>query len=166
MKSLIPVFFGLTLIPGCSANEMINKTNEIRFDCAVNAAALENSAIVLDCQAINISEQTIKLLPWNTPIEGQLMGHYLIIENDQGESLDYRGIMVKRAAPTESDYAILEPGEVIDNSVDLTLSYSFCPDMQYKIDYSGTQWTTEGNEIKLWMPPVKFSSPSSIGECE
>ena len=50
----------------------------------------------------NVSAQPVSLLPWNTPLEGELTAD--IFDVSAGDvSLPYQGILIKRAAPTAAD---------------------------------------------------------------
>jgi len=70
----------------------------------------------------NVSERSIRLLPWNTPLEQELTANVFDISSE-GESVQYQGILLKRAAPVESDYTTLDPGERCENVVDLSAAY-------------------------------------------
>lgn len=165
MKRLIAVLLSPLVLSGCNANEMKTSSNEIRIACQANSSALAEGAVVLDCTARNESSRTLRLLPWNTPLEPQLRGRFLKVTNADGEQLNYRGMMVKRAAPTDDDYLILDPGQTVENSLDLTISYSFCPNTSYRINYDSQQWNAEGDEFKLRMPTVEFSTTEKFSPC-
>lgn len=166
MRSLLGLILSLVILPACNANKMKTSANQIHFNCGINAETLAQGAVVLDCVAINTSQQTIKLLPWATPLESRLRGRFLEVRNSSGEVLDYQGMMVKRAAPSVDDYLLIEAESPVKNSIDLTQSYSFSAKTSYRIDYSGQQWGTNSQEIKLWMPTVEFTTPANFGARE
>lgn len=155
----------MAFIQGCNASQMTSQQADILFNCTVDATGLAQGRVVLKCSASNLSGNTLRLLPWNTPLESRLMGRFLDITDQIGTSLAYQGLMVKRASPEDQDYIEIQAGEDLVNSLDLTISYSFCANRVYQISYSTEQYREDGSTIKLHMPTVAFSTTNSFNDC-
>ncbi|MEM7358516.1 MAG: hypothetical protein AAF431_05445 [Pseudomonadota bacterium] len=163
MKHVFIVLIGMASMQGCNASQMIAKDTDILFTCAVDAPAIASGRVILNCSASNVSGKPVRFLPWNTPLDSRLMGRFLDITSQDGEALEYQGMMVKRAAPIPSDYIKLQETEVRNNSLDLTISYDFNANNSYTISYSTDQVGEDGSVVKLYMPMVEFSTGDVIG---
>ena len=68
---------------------------------------------------------------FQTPFENSrnLTGDSFKISDDQGDSVNYKGIMKKRSAPSHAngDYMKVSPGTTISAETDLTHQYAFKP---------------------------------------
>lgn len=69
----------------------------------------------------NTGDTAYQVLGWDLPLEGEVT-EFLTVERD-GEVLRYDGRHVKRGEPVESDYVVLEPGETVSRTVDISESY-------------------------------------------
>lgn len=81
----------------------------------------------------NNSEEIIYILKWYTPLEG-MRSRFLNITFGK-EEIKYEGIMAKRSLPKAKHYICLKPQQSIDNTIDLTESYTFPYDGDYTIQY-------------------------------
>jgi len=80
----------------------------------------------------NISTSPVRILPWNTPLEGELTAD--IFDVSVGDvSLQYQGIMIKRVAPTDDDYITIAVGERREVVIDLAESYDMTATGTYRI---------------------------------
>lgn len=70
----------------------------------------------------NLTDDAIVILPWGTPMEAVLSADVFDVEH-QGDKLPYQGRMIKRSAPTESDYLTVPSGENLDFTVNLSQAY-------------------------------------------
>lgn len=129
------VVLALCLLYGCIADTMSQKviTPELQVGLQSVADVIqpeERAEILFYLE--NTSEQPIRILPWNTPLEGELTADIFDISVN-GESLLYQGIMIKRAAPTDADYTTFDPGERREVVVDLAESYPMSVPGSYSI---------------------------------
>ena len=83
----------------------------------------------------NLSTQSIKLLPWNTPLEGWF-NRYLKVTRD-GMPTRYQGAMVKRFAPGPDDFIAMAGQQTQQATVDLAQGYDMSAPGQYEIEFSG-----------------------------
>jgi hypothetical protein len=81
----------------------------------------------------NVSSEGLYVLAWFTPLEG-LAGDIFWVQRE-GVDLDYRGKMVKRAAPTAKDYVWIEAGASTSVEVDLAEGYDLAPAGQYAVQF-------------------------------
>lgn len=123
------------LLPGCIADTMNQKlpASDLRAGLRTVAATVNSSdkAEVL-FYLENVGDAPLVYLPWNTPLEGELTADVFDVSID-GVSLDYQGILIKRVAPTESDYKTLEAGHSREVIVDLSASYDMSATGSYLI---------------------------------
>jgi len=92
-----------------------------------------NENIPLQVSISNPDKREIKILRWFTPIDGIRGNLFSVTLNDS--PVEYLGAVYKRAAPTESDYLILKPGETIVNTVNLADYYDLSKSGNYQITY-------------------------------
>jgi len=79
--------------------------------------------ILLDFTVTNLSNKSISLLTWYSPLEGFLSNLFLITNLDSNELLNYQGPMVKRGQPTQDDFLPLAVNESITNQINLAQAY-------------------------------------------
>lgn len=101
----------------------------------------------------NASRQPVQVLTWQTPFEG-VRNPMLTIKLDAVE-VEYRGVMVKRAAPRADSYLTLQPGERREAKIDLATGWDVSAPGTYTIEYTG--------EL-LDVVSGKDSAPRSSGE--
>ncbi|MHA4807393.1 M35 family metallopeptidase [Flavitalea flava] len=93
----------------------------------------KDEAANLIFEVSNPSKKPIRLLKWNTPLEG-LRSDCLDVKRN-GKSVHYDGIMVKRGAPTPDDFITIEPGQSVSKKVDLGEAYDMSTPGHVKVDY-------------------------------
>jgi len=85
--------------------------------------------------ARNPGENDLRFLIWNTPFDEALSADLFEIMFN-GERLEYRGIMYRRALPPDDDaYVTLAGGESLEAVVDLAQSYAVDRPGQYTISF-------------------------------
>lgn len=139
------------LLYGCIADTMSQKVIEPELQTGLRSvagvvSADERAEVLFFLE--NTGAQPIRILPWNTPLEGELTADIFDITID-GESLLYQGIMVKRAAPTDDDYMTLDPGERREVVIDLAESYPMAAQGSYRV-----RLRTFGDETTLQIDGV------------
>lgn len=128
-------FFILVLFSYTSKSEEINelaKLNPINIKCSLSADSPQNLNNGVRVSFKIQPDQTIRLLTWQTPLEG-IMGDLFKVLDSAGKELLYEGPMIKRGAPTDIDYLTIKQNEYQENEVDLSLVYSFKQDEDYQI---------------------------------
>lgn len=93
------------------------------------------SPVLIDFKVENTGTEDIKILPWNTPLEERLSADVFTILKDGNKAL-FIGRKMRRPAPTEADYVNLAPGESLENTVDLALSYNLAKPGTYSVQYT------------------------------
>lgn len=76
---------------------------------------------LIEFQVANNSTSPVKFVKWGMPIAGDPGDFFDVFYN--GEIVPYKGVMMRRGIPRDSDFIILYPGEVRRVTVDLSESY-------------------------------------------
>lgn len=93
----------------------------------------------------NHSSESVKLLLWGSPLETDLTGPLFRIIRNPGSAesiLPYQGVMVKRRAPTDSDYVELASGEQLVNTLALDDSYAVGEPGIYQVEFAPADLST------------------------
>jgi len=93
-------------------------------------------AIPLKFTLQNRGKVSLRVLNWNTPLEG-FFGNYLLVTGPDGP-VPYEGPMVKRGAPERDEYVVIAPGQKVEADVDLALPYRIVKPGRYKVSYVGS----------------------------
>jgi len=83
----------------------------------------------------NLSDQTIYVLKWYTPLEG-LFGNIFRVTRD-GEEIPYQGPMAKRGDPGPEEYVELQPRGSVSAEVDLSAGYDLSRPGSYQLEFKG-----------------------------
>lgn len=83
----------------------------------------------------NNSDSTLRVLTWNTPLEGW-KGTVLRVTRE-GEELSYQGPMLKRGDPPVEVYVEIPAGGRVDATVDLADVYDVSRPGTYKVEADG-----------------------------
>lgn len=82
----------------------------------------------------NISDRTIRILKWHTPLAKEIGNNMFSIKRD-GREVQYIGKLIKRRAPEKKDYLILQPGEAIETDINLARLYDISKTGRYTIQF-------------------------------
>ena len=125
-----------------------------------------SGAILLTAELKNSSDQELQFLPWSTPFEGAVTADFLrVTEVGSSESVAYTGIMVKRIPPSVEDYTIVKPGSSLKQIVDISKSYNFCASTQYRLAYSGTLVSPNGETYSVQSNTVNLFVSDDFKPC-
>jgi hypothetical protein len=83
----------------------------------------------------NLSNQTVWVLKWYTPLEG-IKGKIFELVCD-GQTILYRGRMVKRGEPKETDYLRVPSGGSVAATVNLCDAYTLSECRECRLKFSG-----------------------------
>ena len=98
------------------------------------AESLPTGAVVeVSFTLTNTSSEGLYLLKWFTPLEG-LAGDIFRVRQD-GMSLPYHGIQVKRGVPTPEGYVWIDAGGSVSAQIDLAEGYDFSEAGEYTIEF-------------------------------
>ncbi|WMS44503.1 M35 family metallo-endopeptidase [Acuticoccus sp. MNP-M23] len=92
-----------------------------------------DGTIALSFRITNETDGPVRILGWDTPLNG-LQSDIFRITN-AAQLAPYIGRKYKRAAPTDADYFVLEPGATRSATVDLTESYDISAAGTYSVEY-------------------------------
>lgn len=168
LRSVCILLISSISIVACANQQQGTETQmpKLSLQLEIDAARLGEGEIILLARLTNNGGQAIEFLPWNTPLEGRLMGDYLtVMDQGSGKRLEYRGRMVKRAAPTGADYVTVAPGAAVLGATDLTASYNFCGNTGYTISADPVLNSKSAEPIAVSGNPVRFVTPGTL-KCE
>ena len=141
----------------CIANDIVIN-NDLVLTLKIDQVELDAGRVVVISKLLNNSESTITLLPWNTPFDSQVNGkifNVLLINTEfDGHEIDYQGRMMKRQAPTQSDFIDLVRKQIIEQSLDITNYYKFCANKRYGLSFN-TEFLATGS---LPIPFIELAS--------
>ena len=83
----------------------------------------------------NNSQNSVKILKWNTPLEKNINANIFTIRGQKNE-ITYIGRHVKKVQPTQKDFTLFEAGEERQIWVDLPLYYNMIQEGNYTISYN------------------------------
>ena len=97
----------------------------------------------------NTGQKPYTFLPWGTPLEKRFTRDCMDVKQN-GVSIPYDGIMVKRVEPTEKDYVTLQTNETLSGEVNLLDGYKLEKKGMYTIQLKETyQGLPDSNLIEL-----------------
>lgn len=82
----------------------------------------------------NSSEQPVKMLIWNTPLEKELSADVFEVVHN-GKPVEYLGRMVKRGEPQESDFVEVPAGGRVEATIDIARYYDISEPGGYALSY-------------------------------
>lgn len=130
IKKLLFIF----ILPALTLT-VIYAENNLKFEISQQKQNVQSGLITISIT--NDSNETTKVLTWNTPFETILSADIFQINNGK-YTVPYLGRVVKRAAPTEADYTLLKAGEKRTTTVDLSKYYKMQVKGDYLVTYKGS----------------------------
>lgn len=112
-------------------------TAQPALECRMEVPARVRSgdAIPLRFELINRGKSRLRVLRWNTPLEGWF-GRFLRVTFN-GNEVKYQGPQFKRGAPVASDYVVVGAGRRVRTVADLTQVYAMTAPGHYEIAFDG-----------------------------
>jgi peptidyl-Lys metalloendopeptidase len=89
--------------------------------------------VTLGFTLANQTAEDLRVLTWYTPLEG-LLGEIFVVERD-GESVPYRGILMKRGVPSAEDYVEIAAGSSASAEVEIGEAFDMSEPGEYKVTY-------------------------------
>lgn len=83
----------------------------------------------------NNTERPLRVLKWQTPLE-ELAGRTFVVRCN-GSEVEYRGPLIKRAAPAEEDYLTIAGHSSVRAEVDLAMYYDLPADADCEVTFDG-----------------------------
>lgn len=127
------ILLGALLFLSGTAGTALAATGGIRVALDAPSKSSDAGSGTLAFTVVNESASPIHILRWQTPLDGVESDLFDVTFN--GESIDYTGRLVKRLAPSASDYIELKPGESRSIDVDLSAYYDMRKSGQYTVEY-------------------------------
>ena len=130
----------------------------MRLRCELNMAKTLAPAqpATLVFALTNTGSEAIQILNWQTPFEGIQAPMFTV--SRAGLELDYRGIMLKRAAPRAQDYFTLAPGERRQASIELAQGWDVTAPGKYTVEYAARLFDVIAGKATAPSAPGAFTS--------
>jgi peptidyl-Lys metalloendopeptidase len=108
---------------------------EIAVNLSVGSSALSaRDDVQVTVTLTNVSGHAVRLLKWNTPVEGIDDDIFSVTRN--GAAVGYIGRHYKRAAPQAEDFVTLAAGESLTRTVSLSGYYDLSESGDYTLSYA------------------------------
>ena len=130
IKKLIFIF----LIPILTST-LVSGQDNLKLEFTQQKQNADNGIITMSIT--NESNETLEILTWNTPLETTISADLFQVQNGKNTA-QYLGRIVKRGAPTASDYTLLNAGETRTVSVELAKYYQMEIKGNYVVTYKGS----------------------------
>jgi len=140
------VFLALILI-GALASARPDHNLEV----SLNQIDLLPTQFLIQMKITNVGEIPIQLLSWNTPFDG-IKNNIFSVVDQNGESAQYLGIIMKRGPPPPSAFEIIYSNETKSIIFDLSESYSLTSEMTYTVTYNGYVHWSIGTSLVIVHP--------------
>jgi len=164
------ISLGSTIKPAeeivASNDEAVASSKDIGLSLSIDKIGDADLSILLKFILVNNSSEKMVFLPWGTPFESVITADFLTITDiESGEQLVYQGIVAKRMPPKSADYLSVAPGESIENSLDVSKSYTFCADRRYTIEFSGALYNAEYRPFDIQSNSTELSLSKNFKPC-
>jgi hypothetical protein len=110
-------------------------TNPFDCDITTQPSYKLGDPITITFEINNTSSDPYQLLIWQTPLQKEVFDFFEV--RREGEIIPYDGRMVKRGEPTSESYIVIDPGQKITESVDLSTSYKIDKPGNYSVTLKG-----------------------------
>ena len=101
------------------------------------------------------AQHSIEFLPWSTPFSSFVDSAIFIVSRD-GVAVPYQGLQLKRPAPTAGDFLTLAPDAILENELDISMSYDFCQQGHYRIHFAGQLMQRDATALRLASNTLEF----------
>jgi len=131
----------LIILTGCSSHKPIYEIQDAERKASLfismemrNIQYQKSDKLTIRFTFRNTTKNSVKLLKWNTPLEG-FKSNFLNITHN-GKKVAYIGKLVRRGEITKSDFITLNPNEVRTVILDLEKGYAIREPGKYKFYYN------------------------------
>ncbi|QSQ22847.1 peptidase M35 [Pyxidicoccus parkwayensis] len=163
----------VSLLGACGAPDERAESNEpavqdaVAGDVAVKLSVEKSSMaardnVLVSVTMTNVSSRTVRLLKWNTPVDGVKEDLFKVTAN--GVAAEYNGRHYKWATPVETDYLNLAPGESVSSKVDLSAIYDFSKTANYDISFGASHdgvSELSSNSVSVFVEGRPFANPEA-----
>jgi peptidyl-Lys metalloendopeptidase len=166
-KAIVLVIMSLISLSGCNKGvDASTAQASLELRLSIEEASLGEGKVVLKSVLTNNSTQKVSFLPWGTPLDSGVNGHFLsVVDRASDKELVYRGRLVKRRAPTEDDYVVLGASQSATMLLDLSRSYDFCSSTSYLLAFSGQISSFNYSSLPLSFNTIEFSTTNRFPDC-
>ena len=162
---------GVAAVAGSTATAAAStaRVNPLRV-AMVAATGTSGFLGAVDVQVTNTSNRIVRVPSWQLP--GSFLQAKLFQVTRDGQPVAYEGPMIKRGLPAARDFTILQPGETLRATVDLSAFYDMSRSGEYTVAFaaplqhaslstgemlktaSGLPMTAQSAPLRLWVDGV------------
>lgn len=157
---LLRVFFLAGLVTACADSSAVTGAEDtsgiLTCNLSVSSPVRQGHPVNVELALHNSLAAPVQVLRYFTPFEG-IMGEIFDIHR-QGQPVLYEGPMVKRAAPGEEDWQLLNAGEKLSATVDIAGAWNLARPGEYRLQLrNGISYRVAGE------PELRQLDPASCG---
>lgn len=123
-------------------------TNTQAMELQLSLSDKTPTRVVVVAKLQSTKQRSIEFLPWSTPLSSFVDSAIFTVSRD-GIAVPYQGLQLKRLAPTADDFVKIAPGVVLENELDISMSYDFCPSGHYRIHFAGQFMQPDATALML-----------------
>lgn len=143
-------------------SEAANATAPLSCTLQSPAKAVAGKPVSVSFELTNVTNQTLYVLTWNTPLEGRLLNDTFEVTRD-GVELPYLGPMVKRAPPTADSYVAIAPKASVTKEVEISNAYGVTTPGAYGIEFRGSLMDVTADKARA--PPPDGNYQGVVVKC-
>jgi len=157
MRTLNKLLFFVSFILTLNTTQAFDNIDGINITISMENTYLKNTdSILIRTTFHNTTLNDIKLLKWNTPLEGLFHADFFSVQDIQQKDIPYTGKLLKRLPAKTSDYITLKAGESISRILNLSDAYQLKKAGFYTVSYRFNNTNTLGNKLGFTLLDDRF----------
>jgi hypothetical protein len=160
LQTLFMVFFLAGLATACADSSAVTEVEDssgiLSCQLSVSSQVQQGHPVNIELELHNGLAVPVRVLRYFTPFEG-ILGEIFDV-HWQGQPVPYEGPMVKRAAPGEEDWLLLNAGEELSATLDISEAWNLTRPGEYRLQLrNGISYRVAGE------PEPRQLDPASCG---
>ena len=135
---LCSLLLGAVLLSTTAASEGSDAPEErgiVRFSLGSDTAYRFRAPVRMEFSLENLTDDNLWVLKWHTPFEG--VSNRIFDVTCDGREAPYKGVMLKRGSPAETDYLMLAPHDKKTCAFDLASVYTLPASGECRVRFEG-----------------------------
>lgn len=149
--------FLLAVLAACSTVVAAQPRDNLRVQLSAPQPVLRGDVdVTVNVTVTNTGRQPVQVLSWQLP-GAEVEGALFRIAREDGSTVRYTGMRVKRAGPQAADFVRIDPGASLSYEVELTQSYDLARNGRYTIEYlsrgshGASRTELKSDPLYLWL---------------
>ena len=119
----------------------------------LDIVAKEPISVELEFTLKNDTSNTLEVLKWGTPFEGEFNDNMFDVTKD-GEPLPYLGSRLKRGAPQKEDFIVIAPQSELTTTLFIEKAYAITGPGVYAVQYRKPYISVKSDQNEMQLMPV------------